>query len=370
MKIGITGQAGFIGTHLFNHLKTKKDVTLVTFEDSFFSTPDKLKEFVKECDTIVHLAAVNRCDSQEELYETNLRLINQLIGALETTGATPHVIFSSSTQEDRDNFYGKSKREGRELLFQWAQKNDALFTGLIIPNVYGAFGKPFYNSVISTFCYQLTHGEQPKIDIDGLLKLIYVGEVTEHIYQTAISGKSQKEFLLPHTAEKKVSEILQLLEIYKNQYFEQGIIPAFSSSFEINLFNTFRSYINLPSHFPVLLKKNADERGVFVETVKLHCGGQISFSTTKSGITRGNHYHTRKMERFVVLQGEARIQLRKIGSDSVLNFFLSGNNPGYVDMPIWYTHNITNIGKTELITQFWINEMFDPNDPDSYFEVV
>ena len=369
-RIGITGQAGFVGTHLFNLLKTKNDVVAIPFEDTYFEKQALLVEFVKQCDVIVHLAAVNRCSSQEELYETNIRLVNQLIEAMQTANVSPHVIFSSSTQEERDNLYGKSKREGREKLSGWAESNNALFTGLVIPNVYGAFGMPFYNSVVATFCYQLTHGEQPKIDVDGSLKLIYVGELTEQIYQIAVSGKSQKELLLPYTAKKKVSELLTLLETYKAQYFEQGIIPALPSAFEINLFNTFRCYIDIQSHFPVLLKKNEDERGIFVETIKLHSGGQISFSTTKPTITRGNHYHTRKIERFVVLQGEARIQLRKTGTNKVLNFTISGDNPSYIDMPIWYTHNITNVGKTELITQFWINEIFDPNDSDTYFEVV
>ena len=369
-RIGITGQAGFVGTHLFNLLNTKNDVTTIPFEDAYFEKPALLVEFVKQCDVIVHLAAVNRCNSQEELYETNIHLVNQLIEAMQTANVSPHIIFSSSTQENRDNLYGKSKREGRKKLSTWAENNNALFTGLVIPNVYGPFGAPFYNSVIATFCHQLTHGEQPNIDVDGLLKLIYVGELTEQIYQIAISGKSQKELLLPHTAEKKVSELLILLESYKTQYVEQGIIPALPSIFEINLFNTFRCYIDIQSHFPVLLKKNEDERGIFVETIKLHSGGQVSFSTTKPAITRGNHYHIRKIERFVVLQGEARIQLRKIGTNEVLNFTISGEKPSYVDMPIWYTHNITNIGKTELITQFWINEMFNPNDPDTYFEAV
>ena len=369
-RIGITGQAGFIGTYLFNVLKTKSDVTAIPFEDNYFENQALLVEFVKQCDVIVHLAAVNRCDSQEELYKTNVRLVNQLIQAMQTANVSPHVIFSSSTQEERDNLYGKSKREGREMLYQWAKEHHALFCGLIIPNVYGAFGKPFYNSVVATFCHQLTHGEQPKIEVDGLLKLIYVGELAEQIYQIAVSEKSQKELYLPYTAEKKVSELLALLQTYKTQYVEQGIIPSISSAFELSLFNTFRSYMEIQTHFPVLLKKNEDERGIFVETIKLHSGGQISFSTTKPNITRGNHYHTRKIERFVVLQGEARIQLRKVGTDNVLNFTLSGENPAYVDMPVWYTHNITNIGETELITQFWINEMFDPNNPDTYFETV
>jgi UDP-2-acetamido-2,6-beta-L-arabino-hexul-4-ose reductase len=369
-RIGITGQAGFIGTHLFNLLKTKSDIITIPFEDAYFENPTLLVEFVKQCDVIVHLAAVNRCDSPEELYKTNIRLVNQLIEAMQTARVLPHVIFASSTQEERDNLYGKSKREGREKLSTWAETNHALFTGLIIPNVYGPFGKSFYNSVVATFCHQLTHGEQPEIDVDGSLRLIYAGELTEQIYQIAISQKSQKELYLPHTAEKKVSELLALLETYKTQYFEQGIIPVLSSEFEINLFNTFRCYMDTQSHFPVLLKKNEDERGIFVETIKLHSGGQVSFSTTKPGITRGNHYHTRKIERFVVMQGEALIQLRKTGTSEVLNFTLSGENPAYVDMPVWYTHNITNIGKTELITQFWINEIFDSKDHDTYFEPI
>ncbi|GHS88103.1 epimerase [Bacteroidia bacterium] len=368
-RIGITGQAGFVGTHLFNLLQIKRDVEIIPFEDAYFSDSTMLVNFVRYCDVIVHLAAVNRCDNQEELYQTNIRLVRLLIEAMEIADVSPHIIFSSSTQEERDNLYGKSKREGREILYNWAQRNNTLFTGLIIPNVYGPFGKPYYNSVVATFCHQLTHGEQPKIDVDGLLNFIYVGELAETIYQIAISGESQKELPLLHTAEKKVSELLSLLEIYKVQYFEQGIIPALHSSFEMNLFNTFRSFIDL-SHFPMLLEKHSDERGTFVETVKLHTGGQVSFSTTNSGITRGNHYHTRKIERFVVLQGEARIQLRRIGTNEIVNFTLTGKNPAYVDMPIWYTHNITNIGKTELITQFWINELFNPDDPDTYFEKV
>lgn len=369
-RVGITGQAGFVGTHLRNLLRTKEEVEVVPFEDRYFADPKRLANFVGECDAIVHLAAVNRCSSDAELYEINLRLVQQLTEAMEVAQVAPHLIFSSSTQEQRDNAYGKSKREGREMLRRWAQKNGALFTGLIIPNVYGPFGKPYYNSVVATFCHQLTHGEQPKIDVDGLLKLIYVGELAEHIYRVIATDKSQVELPLPHTAEKKVSELLSLLETYKAQYFEQGIIPKLSTQFEVNLFNTFRCYIDLPTYFPVPLQPHTDERGTFVETIKLHTGGQVSFSTTKQGVTRGNHYHTRKIERFVVLQGEARIQLRRVGTNDVVNFTLSGNKTSYVDMPIWYTHNITNIGETELITQFWINELFNPNDPDTFFEPI
>ena len=175
---------------------------------------------------------------------------------------------------------------------------------------------------------------------------------------------------VPYDFEKKVTDILALLENYKAIYFDQGIIPELKDQNEVNLFNTFRCYIDLSTHFPVKLTQHADPRGVFVETIKLGIGGQVSFSTTEPGITRGNHYHTRKIERFTVIKGKARIQLRKIGTNEVLNFDLDGSEPSHVDMPIWYTHNITNTGKQELYTQFWINEWYNPEDGDTFFESV
>jgi UDP-2-acetamido-2,6-beta-L-arabino-hexul-4-ose reductase len=166
MRIGITGQAGFVGTHLFNFLGLHKDVERIGFDDSYFQDENQLRDFVKSCDVIVHLAAMNRHNDPEVLYRTNILLVEKLIGAMETEHVNPHVIFSSSTQEERDNKYGQSKKEGRELLLKWAQRNSAAFTGMVIPNVFGPFGNPFYNSVVATFSHQLTHNEQPKIYVD------------------------------------------------------------------------------------------------------------------------------------------------------------------------------------------------------------
>lgn len=167
-----------------------------------------------------------------------------------------------------------------------------------------------------------------------------------------------------------MSDILTQLKDFKTLYFDAGSIPVLKDKNDIALFNTFRSYIDLKSYFPKKLTLNTDERGSFVETIRLGIGGQVSFSTTKAGITRGNHYHTRKIERFTVIKGRALIELRKIDSTEVLSFTLSGDEPSYVDMPIWYTHNITNIGDEELYTQFWINEWYDASNPDTYFEKV
>ncbi|MCD4747631.1 MAG: NAD-dependent epimerase/dehydratase family protein, partial [Bacteroidales bacterium] len=305
------------------------------------------------------------------------QLVNQLIEACEATQSTPHILFSSSTQEDRDNLYGKSKKEGREMLEKWAKKNNAQFTGFIIPNVFGPFGHPYYNSVVATFCYQLTHNETPKINVDGVVKLIYIGELVQQITNHIVRVKKEhpdevviEQIRLQHTSEAKVSTILNMLEGYKKKYFKQGEIPALDTPFKRNLFNTFVCYIDHKDFFPFKLKLNTDERGSFVETIKLNSGGQVSFSTTVPGITRGNHFHTRKAERFAVIKGKARIKLRKIGTEDVLSFELDGNKPSFVDMPIWYTHNITNVGDEDLYTIFWINEFYDPEDSDTYFEKV
>ncbi len=372
IKIGITGQAGFVGTHLYNTLGLGPDKFMrIPFEDAYFSDEGKLKEFVQNCDVIVHLAAMNRHNDPDVLYNTNLGLVKQLIEACETTNSAPHILFSSSTQEERDNLYGRSKKEGRELFEKWADKNNAQFSGLVIPNVFGSFGNPYYNSVVATFCHQLTHGEKPRIDVDGDMKLIYVGELVDEIIKIIESQESiTHTYKIPHSAEIKVSILLKKLTSFKENYFDNGSIPNLDNSFDLNLFNTFLCYIDHHTFFPFNLKLNTDQRGSFVETMKLNSGGQISFSTTVPGVTRGNHFHTRKAERFAVMKGKAKIELRRIGTDKVMSFDLDGKQSSFVDMPIWYTHNITNIGNEDLYTIFWINEHYNTDDPDTYFEKV
>ncbi|OQA01363.1 MAG: NAD dependent epimerase/dehydratase family protein [Bacteroidetes bacterium ADurb.Bin408] len=390
VKIGITGQPGFVGTHLYNTLGLTPTVfQRIPFEDMYFSDSKKLEDFVASCDVIVHLAAMNRHNDPEVIYNTNIKLVKQLIDACETIGSKPYILFSSSTQEERDNLYGKSKKEGRALLEDWAARNQARFTGLVIPNVFGPYGHPYYNSVVATFCHQLTHNETPRIEIDGEMKLIYVGELVgtiidlvmkeinsgSHDFKTGDSKTAPAKscfdtVFVPYTTTIKVSKLLEKLSLMKENYFLKGEIPCLDDPFDRNLFNTLIGYIDHRNFFPFLLKKNTDSRGVFVETLKLNSGGQVSFSTTVPGITRGNHFHLRKAERFVVIKGKALIELRKIGTDKVLSFELNGDAPSFVDMPVWYSHNIKNIGTEELITLFWISEHFNSNDPDTFYEVV
>ena len=371
LKIGITGQAGFVGSHLYNTLGLfPEEFTRIDFKREYLDNNQALDAFVLQCDVIVHLAAMNRHEDAQIIYNTNISIVKTLIASLERTGSNPHVLFSSSSQEERDNLYGQSKKESRELLAGWAKDSGANFTGLIIPNIFGPFGKPMYNSVVATFSHLIANGGSPSIDVDGDIKLIYVGEVVFEIIKKIRRKANEPLYFMPHTAQAKVSEILSMLNHYKEVYQDRGEIPEINNTFELNLFNTFRCYIDIKNYFPVKFTQHTDARGSFVEVIKLGVGGQVSFSTTVPGITRGNHFHTRKIERFAVIKGKALIQMRKIDSDEVLDFYLDGNEPAYVDMPIWYTHNIKNIGDEVLYTNFWINEFYDPTDSDTYFEIV
>ncbi len=371
IKVGITGQNGFVGSYLYNIIGLfPEEFHRVDFHRTYFDDPLALDAFVSQCDVVVHLAALNRHHDPMQILKVNTHLVEKLVASLERTKVTPQVIISSSTQEERDNPYGKSKKKGRELLASWAQRVGAKFTGMIIPNVFGPFGLPKYNSVIATFCYQISRGEQPKIDIDGHLKLIFVGELVHEIITAIRSGLDDPKFEIAHTAEAKVSEIVGILNEFKNSYQDKGEIPALPTNFYHQLFNTFRCYMDVKNYFPRKFVQHIDQRGAFVELIRLGIGGQVSFSTTVPRVTRGNHFHTRKIERFAVIKGKALIQLRRIGTDEIMDFYLDGSEPGYVDMPIWFTHNIKNIGEEDLLTVFWINEHYDPKDSDTFLETV
>ncbi|APF20146.1 NAD-dependent epimerase/dehydratase [Caldithrix abyssi DSM 13497] len=370
-KIVITGQSGFIGSHLYNYLKyVSKDFEIIPFEDHFFKDEAKLKSIVKKADVLVHLAALNRHNDPDEIFKTNKQLVEKIINACNATNSKPHIIFASSTQEARDNPYGLSKKEGRLMFSKWAREKGATFTGLIIPNVFGPFGRPFYNSVVATFSYQLIHNKTPKIEVDARLKLIYVQELIEEIHRIIHKTIGNEKYYIKHTEETRVSEILTILTQYKNNYIIQNAIPELQTEFKRNLFNTFRSYIDIDKFYPVYLEKREDNRGFLVESVKERTGGQLFYSFTLPGITRGNHFHIRKIERFCVIKGQAIIRLRKIGTRKIVEYEVDGNNPAFIDIPIWYTHNITNIGKDEMITLFWSNEIFNPDDTDTFFEKV
>ena len=371
MRIGITGQIGFVGYHLYNTIKyCHPDCQLIEFKDEYFDDESVLKNFLSQCDVVVHLAALNRHNDEKAIFDVNVGLVKKIVKILNENNFKPHILFSSSIQEFTNTVYGQSKKEGRLILENWAKENNALFTGLIMPNIFGAFGIPFYNSVISTFSHQLCHDKQPKIDIDADLNLLYVNDLVEEIIKLIIQPVNKFEVKIEPNCNYKVSELFKLLTDFKECYFNNKIIPELNNSFSISLFNTFRTYLDY-DFFPVYPKVNVDERGYLSEVLKTNTKGQVFFSVTKPGIVRGNHFHRRKIERFIVIKGNAVIRLRKIGTNEIIEYNINADEkPGFVDMPIYHTHNIENIGNTEMTTLFWTNEFYSPDDPDTYFEKV
>ena len=368
MRIVISGHSGFVGGHLVRNLNLHNphhSLILLNKED-FLS--ENFNDKIQKEDFIYHLAGVNRAETDQEVYTSNIEINSTLLDHLEKINFKGKLYFSSSLQEDSDSLYGKAKKKAREDFDRLSKKLEFTFYSSLTPNVFGPFCKPFYNSFIATFSHQLLNNQSPKIITDNIVKLIYIDDYISSLLEL-LEGKSETinfNFLI----EIKVSEVLEKLKLFFNQYIQENKIPNLESKFDKELFNTFRSYINHKEFFPRAYQLHSDERGSFIELSKALSMGQSSYSTTNSGITRGNHFHTRKIERFSVIKGKAKIELRKYLTDEIISFELEGNSPSYVDMPIWYTHNITNIGEEELLTFFWINEPYDQNDPDTYPEIV
>lgn len=365
MKIGITGAEGLLGFHLRARLQALGGHEVRLANRATFATGASLDAFVSGLDALAHFAGMNRGD-EHEVEAVNTGLAEALVAAMSRTRSAPTVVFSNSTHVDRDTGYGRGKRRAAEVLGAWAAGCGASFTDLVLPHVFGEFGKPFANSVVSTFCWQLANGETPEIHVDGQLELVHAQAVAER----SLSAMQARENGRARMAGEpiKVSELLERLNALQAQYGSQ-IMPALSDPLTLRLFNTLRSYL-FPKHYPVPLRLHTDNRGSLFEAVKTYQGGQAFLSTTRPGITRGNHFHLRKVERFLVVSGDAEICLRKLFSDEIVRFRVGGGAPCYIDMPTFHTHSITNVGATEVVTLFWANEIFDPADPDTYAEAV
>ena len=372
MEVLISGNNGFIGSHLKNTLKYKfsKNFKITDLNKDDFFDNETLDEKVKRSAVIVHLAGLNRHNDENVLLNTNINLAKSLIESIQRVGFKGKLIFASSIQESINNKYGKSKKIARELFTKSSLNNEFIFVGLIIPNVFGPFGKPNYNSFIPTFCDKIISDQSFKTISNSKVKLIYIENLIKELVEEIKTKNFNHKKKIEEDIKISVNDVKEKLIEFKSLYLEQNIIPNLNDKFDLNLFNTFRSYINYEQFFPRKYFNNTDDRGNFVEILKSKSKGQYSYSTTRPGVTRGDHFHMRKIERFSVIKGQSLIQLRKIGSEKIIEFKLSGEYPSFVDMPIWYTHNIKNIGKEDLITLFWINEAYDPNNPDTYIEKV
>jgi len=370
MNIGITGSDGFIGWHLralLYVLKPSQTIKLGTRDT--FESEAKLSKFINNLDVIIHLAGINR-GSDEEVYFGNLEITKKLVNSLKNTKSKCRVIFASSTYCEKypSAAFSKAKNESIVILEKNQKTNPYTFTSIVIPNVFGEFCRPNYNSVVATFCDQIINKEELNVDFGADVELIHVQEVAREIIDLIDSNKLISSKRL-YGQQIKVAEIADILKRMYSLYILESSIPNLSNDLELNLFNTLKSHIPLNSLIKYA-KINSDERGFLVETSKSLSGGQSFFSVTESGITRGNHFHLRKFERFSIVEGEAEITIRKIFDDKTIKFKVHSKDAPFIDIPNFFTHNIKNIGKGRLITLFWANEIFDSKKPDTFFEEV
>jgi UDP-2-acetamido-2,6-beta-L-arabino-hexul-4-ose reductase len=351
MKVAITGEVGFLGYHLTQYLKYQLKYEIISLGRGYQDNID----LVKGCDCIFHCAGVNRNLSDTN---NNSELAIELVTLLESHNIKIDIMFASSIQEFHNTDYGLDKIRSNKILSEYCQRVNKKFISYKLPNLFGPFGKPNYNSVVATFCYNLVNGIECQIN-DARVDLCYV-------YDAIQSMLSDDAYTNYSTTNISIKELYLKLNEYHSHY-SNGIIPKLSCKFDIDLFNTYRSFANNVHEFI----RHTDDRGYLLELLKSYSSeSQVFFSTTKPNVTRGNHFHFNKVERFCVLKGSANISIRKLGTSEIISYNITDDMNVVVDMPILYSHNITNIGDCDLICLFWTNEIFDKENPDTFFEKV
>jgi UDP-2-acetamido-2,6-beta-L-arabino-hexul-4-ose reductase len=369
MTIAVTGADGFLARHLRVRLRAlTPDETVVSIGRDVLNDEDALDKALAGADSVVHLAGVNR--GEDAIVEGgNVSAADHLVAGLLRVGSSPRLVFGNSRQVGKPTPYGRGKARATEILADWAERAGAPYVDVVFPNLYGEGGKPDYNSVVATFCYRLATGAgEPKIDIDRELDLLHAQDAAA-VLMEHLGDSSAGKVVRPAGTPVAVSEILRRLEDLAATY-RTGRFPDLGDPLTLRLFNTYRFYLH-PEAFPMPLTAHHDRRGSFVETAQVLGGAsQSSFSTTEPGVTRGNHFHLRKVERFVVVRGRARIDIRPVWGGRVASFEVAGDEPAIVDMPTLHTHSITNVGDESLYTVFWVNELFDPDDPDTFAEAL
>lgn len=371
MKIVITGATGLIGWHAAVRVYAancaarfkgaEEPYRLVTLNHDGFDDDEELHAAITDADAVLHFAGVNRApDAVVEA--ANPAIARRLAQVCADTETRPHVVYANSTHADSDTPYGRSKRIAGEILSGIRGR----YTDLVLPHVFGEGARPRYNNVTATFIEAVIDGEMPTINSEGRVSLLHAGTAAE-VALDAIT-ECRTGTIQPDSRDIVVTELFAALQRFHSDY-EANIYPDLQDPFTVSLFNSYRTAL-YPGGFPRPVKLNTDERGTLFEAVKGGGGGQTFLSTTLPGVTRGDHFHLSKVERFLVIQGEAIIRIRKVLSDKVWEFRVSDAAPAPVDMPTLHTHSIENVGDTELLTLFWTHDLFDPANPDTFADKV
>lgn len=365
----VTGSEGFIGKNLIVRLKELDNIKIKSFEKE--DNIDTLKKFLQESDFIFHLAGVNRPEKFEEFEKVNVELTKDIINLLEEMDKKIPVVITSSIQAETDNPYGKSKKKAEDELIKYSKKNRVPVYIYRLPNVFGKWSRPNYNSVVSTFCYNISHNLDIMIsDPEKELELVYIDDVVNEFVKLLFrEDEDLNKYFYNIKRVFKVSlgelakKIYQIRDIRKTL-----IVPDLSDDFMKALHATYLTYLD-ENDFLYEMNLKEDNRGDFTELIKSESFGQVSISRSRKGVIRGNHYHNTKNEKFCVTQGKAVIKLRNITDDKIILYYVSDKKMEVIDIPPGYTHCIENLtdGDGEMILLIWANEIFDPENSDTYY---
>lgn len=371
MKVLVTGANGFIGKNLIAELSRREGVEILPFD---IDVPaERLEKYCEQCDFAFNLAGINRPEHVEEFMEGNFGFASKLIETLKKYGNSCPIVNSSSIQAALENPYGQSKKAGEDMLFTYGLKTGASVYIYRFPNVFGKWCRPNYNSVVATFCYNIARDLPIQVnDRSTVMHLVYIDDVVEELLQALDRHphvNSDGYCYVPVEHEVTLGEIVNLLYGFKESRRNLMIPNMTQGSFEKKLYSTYLSYLP-EDNFAYPLTMKTDGRGSFTEVLKSADRGQVAVNISKPGITKGNHWHHTKNEKFLVVSGEGLIRFRKHGCDEIIEYHVSGERLEVVDIPTGYTHSIINIGDVDLVTLMWCNECFDPGRPDTIYEAV
>ncbi|MDD3430142.1 MAG: NAD-dependent epimerase/dehydratase family protein [Oscillospiraceae bacterium] len=365
----VTGSGGFIGKNLVAHLQTLGYTNILCYEKD--TNPALLAQWAAGCGFVFHLAGINRPKSTHEFYSGNFGLTEQLLDALEKAGNNCPVLITSSAQATLDNDYGKSKAQAEEAVFAHEKKTGAPALVYRLPGVFGKWCRPAYNSVVATFCYNIANGLPIEVrDPNYALPLIYIDDVV-HNFIDALEGRGIRDMSIPGHCHGgpvytvTLGHIATLLQSFKDSRATLDIANM-ADPFTKKLYSTYLSYLPKDA-FSYPLNMHCDDRGSFTEIFRTVDRGQVSVNISKPGITKGNHWHHTKNEKFIVVNGKGAIRFRSPFNDEIIEYFVSGDKIEVVDIPTGYTHSIENMGDTDMVTIMWCNECFNPDTPDTIF---
>ena len=381
MRILVTGAKGFVGKNLcatFKNIAEGKDKSfgidsnIEVFEFDIDTDVSLLDTYCKDCDFVFHLAGVNRPETEDEFMKGNFGFTSTLLDTLKKYNNICPVMISSSIQAELDNPYGLSKKAGEDLIFSYSDETGAKVLVYRLPNLFGKWCRPNYNSAVATFCNNIAHDLPITVNNrDVNMTLVYIDDLVSELI-SALKGEENKNGVfckVPVEHKITLGEIVDLIYSFKESRENKSVLDMTDGSFSKKLYSTYLSYLP-EDKFSYPLKMNVDNRGSFTEILRTADRGQFSVNISKPHITKGNHWHHTKNEKFLVVSGNGVIRFRKIGEEKVIEYFVSGDKLEVVDIPTGYTHNIENLGDTDMVTFMWCNECFDPNKPDTFFEEV